>query len=152
MTITISDKNSCLSELLEGDMITMTCILIVITYRQTLCFQKYCLCLYIALFIFHLWQYTKLKCHSLHLILDCQIANLSTKLFWTCLGTGLGQCWLISDLHCCRMHYGVNRPLQSQPILAAGCPLAAISNDSCLSIFTPLSLQIPDWSQTSNFS
>lgn len=35
--------------------------------------------------------------------------------------------------HCCRMSYSVSSPLQAQPILAAGCPLVATSDDSCLS-------------------
>lgn len=35
--------------------------------------------------------------------------------------------------HCCRMPYCVSSPLQSQPILAAGWPLVATSNDNCLS-------------------
>lgn len=40
-------------------------------------------CLYIALFNFHLCQYSKLKCLSLHLILDCQSETVcSVHISW----------------------------------------------------------------------
>lgn len=71
---------------------------------------------------------------------------------WDCLfcshflGQSLGQCWLISYPHCCRMPNSISSALQSQPVLAAG------SSEWQLCILGSPSVQIPDWSQTSNLS
>lgn len=105
-------------------------------------------CLYIVLFIYHLCQYSKLNCLSLHLILDCQSETvfLLDTFFWDRVWDNADSFPIpISYPHCCRMPNSVRSPLQSQPALDEGSPLVATSNDSYLS--RALSLQIPDWAK-----
>lgn len=101
---------------------------------QALCFQKYCSCGHTNILPFSSF----ISANTANLNASVSIYSLTSSLrpylFWThFLGQSLGQCWLTSYPHCCRMPNSMSSPLQSQPVLAADSPLVATSNDSYLS-------------------
>lgn len=125
----------------------------------------------IALSLFHLWQYSKLKCWTLHLLLDCQSEHITYLARFPGMQVGAMLTHFTSSIAAvpCR----TSSPPQSQPVPAAGCALAAASNDCCLppvlflyteaqqpcwtikaNLFWKAALinQILDWNQMSNFS